>query len=143
MPLRLPRTRRVLTDASWYCWTPTGIARRKSPRSFSRAATACPGRNIRAVLAKMEYEAWFLAAAGSLAGRRGLDETLAPPDNPEAIQDAKGWLSARMPRGRRYRETLDQAAFTATFDMAAARRNSPSFDKLWRDIGSLFQPPQT
>ena len=97
---------------------------------------------FRSVLAKTEYEAWFLAAAGSLAGQRGLDEILEPPDNPEAIRGAKGWLNARMPRGRGYRETIDQTAFTATFDMAAARQSSPSFDKLWRDVESLLQPPQ-
>lgn len=126
----------VLLDADRDC--PAELA----PQLLARAAAASPGRDIRAVLAKTEYEAWFLAAAGSLAGRRGLDETLAPPDNPEAIQDAKGWLSARMPLGRRYRETLDQVALTATFDMAVARRLSPSFDKLWRDVSGLLQPPQ-
>ena len=126
----------VLLDADGDC--PAELA----PQLLARAVAACPGRDIRAVLAKAEYEAWFLAAAGSLAGRRGLDETLTSPDNPEAVRDAKGWLSARMPPGRRYRETLDQAAFTATFDMAAARQHSPSFDKLWRDVSSLLQPPQ-
>ncbi len=126
----------VLLDADRDC--PAELA----PQLVARAAAACPGRDVRAVLAKTEYEAWFLAAAGSLAGRRGLDEALAPPDDPEAIQDAKGWLSARMPLGRRYRETLDQAALTATFDMAEARRRSPSFDKLWRDVRSLLQPMQ-
>ena len=127
----------VLLDADRDC--PAELA----PQLLARAVAASPGRDIRAVLAKAEYEAWFLAAAGSLAGRRGLDQALASPDDPEAIQDAKGWLSARMPLGRRYRETLDQAAFTATFDMAEARRRSPSFDKLWRDVGSLLQPPKT
>ena len=127
----------VLLDADQDC--PAELA----PQLLARAAAACPGGDIRAVLAKTEYEGWFLAAAGSLAGRRGLDDSLAPPDDPETVRDAKGWLSARMPRGRRYSERLDQAAFTATFDMAAARRNSPSFDKLWRDIGSLLQPPPT
>ena len=124
----------VLLDADHDC--PAELA----PQLQARAVAACPGRHIRTVLAKTEYEAWFLAAAGSLAGRRGLDESLASPDSPEAIQDAKGWLSTRMPPGRRYRETLDQAALTATFDMAEARRLSPSFDKLWRDVGNLLQP---
>ena len=126
----------VLLDADRDC--PAELA----PQLLARAVAASPGRDIRAVLAKTEYEAWFLAAAGSLAGRRGLDETLASPDNPEAIRDAKGWLSARMPLGRRYRETLDQTPLTATFDMAEARRLSPSFDKLWRDVRSLLLPPQ-
>ncbi len=90
------------------------------------------------VLAKMEFEAWFLAAAASLAGGHGVVDTIVPPDDPEAIGDAKGWLSGHMPRGQPYRETIHQAAFAATFDMDAARAAS-SFDKLWRDVGSLFR----
>ncbi len=125
----------ILLDADRDC--PAELA----PRLLARAVAACPGRDIRAVVATTEYEAWFLAAARSLAGKNDLDETLEPPDSPEAIRDAKGWLSARMPRGRSYRATLHQAALTKTFDMTAARRLSPSFDKLWRDIGSLLRPP--
>ncbi len=124
----------VLLDADRDC--PAKLA----PQLLARVAAAGPGRDLRAVLAKAEYETWFLAAAGSLAGQRGLDKALASLNDPEAIRDAKGWLGARMPRGRRYRETLDQTALTAVFDMAEARRNSPSFAKLWRDVGRLLRP---
>ncbi len=65
------------------------------------------------------------------------DEAVDPPDDPEAVRDAKGWLSARMPPGRRYRETLHQASFSNMFDLDLARA-APSFDKLWRDVGSLI-----
>lgn len=88
------------------------------------------------VIAKAEYEAWFVAAAASLAGRRGLVETLTPPQSPEHIRDAKGWLSAHMPR-KSYREVLDQPALSAVFDMKAALV-APSFGKLWRDVSSLL-----
>lgn len=84
------------------------------------------------VLAKREFEAWFLAAADSLAGKRGLPETLVPPADPEAIRGAKEWLDARMTE--KYRETRDQPAFAATFDLQRARANAPSFDKLWREV---------
>ena len=96
--------------------------------------------SIRVVLAKAEYESWFLAAAASLAGHRGIDEAASPPPDSEAIRDAKGWLSARMPPGRRYRETLHQAALTARFDLDSARA-APSFDKMWRDLASLIGGP--
>lgn len=102
-----------------------------------RAAATRPDHAIRVVLAKVEYEAWFLAAASSIAGRRGVDETALPPPEPESIRDAKGWLSARMPVGHRYRETLDQAAFSAILDLDIAR-TAPSFDKLWRDVATLL-----
>ena len=42
-----------------------------------------------------------------------------------------------MPRGRRYRETLDQAALTAKLNLTVARA-VPSFDKLWRDVCALL-----
>ena len=111
---------------------------RLAPRLLERAAAARPDRNVRIVLARVEFEAWFLAAAKSLAGKHGIDEAIAPPDDPEAIRDAKGWLSAGTPRGRPYRETIHQARFAATFDMDAARSAAPSFDKPWRDVSSLL-----
>ncbi len=72
---------------------------------------------IAVVLAKREFEAWFLASAKSLRGRRGLKNDLNSPDNPEAIRGAKEWLRQRMQSGRTYRETRDQPAFTALFDL--------------------------
>lgn len=121
----------VLLDADRDC--PARLA----PRLLARALAARTDRTIRVVLAKLEYEAWFLAAAASLAGQAGLHEDIAPPDDPEAVRDAKGWLSARMPPGRPYRETLHQARFSAAIDLDLAR-TAPSFDKLWRDLGSLI-----
>ena len=105
-----------------------------------RARQSRSDRPIRVVLAKVEYESWFLASAASLAGQRGIDEAASPPVDSEAIRDAKGWLSACMPPGRRYRETLHQAALTARFDLDSAR-TAPSFDKMWRDLASLLGGP--
>ena len=124
----------LLLDANGDC--PADLA----TRLLERAIAARSDRKIRVVLAKMEYEAWFLAAAASLAGRSGIDEAIAPPNHPEAIRDTKGWLSARMPRGQPYRETLHQASFSAAFDLDLAR-TAPSFDKLWRDVRELVRPP--
>ena len=121
----------VLLDADDDC--PAELA----SRLLRRARQSRPDRPIRVVLAKAEYESWFLAAAASLAGHRGIDEAASPPADSEAIRNAKGWLSACMPLGRRYRETLHQAALTARFDVDAARA-APSFDKMWRDLASLL-----
>jgi hypothetical protein len=121
----------VLLDADDDC--PKELA----TRILERAAAQRADRMIRVVIAKREYEAWFLAAAESLAGKRGIDEAVAAPGEPESIRDAKGWLSARMQDGRSYRETLDQPALTAVFDLAAARK-APSFDKMWRDVSRLL-----
>lgn len=106
------------------------------PRLLGHAQRARPDRRIRVVAAKREFEAWFLAAAESLRGKRGLPVDLVAPENPEAIRDAKGWLTHQL-AGRSYRETIDQPAFTAMFDIDAARR-ARSFDKLYRDVASLL-----
>ena len=91
------------------------------------------------VLAECEFETWFLAAAESLAGQRGLPHDLCAPPAPETIRGAKEWLSCRMPAGRRYRETIDQPELAAIFDLEMARRNSPSFDKFWRAVEGLLR----
>jgi hypothetical protein len=105
------------------------------PALLRRAIAARPDRNVGVVLAVREYEAWFLAAAASLRGRRGLPADLASPPDPEAMRDAKGWLSQRMPRG--YSPTTDQPALTAVFDLELAR-SSPSFGKLVREVLRLL-----
>jgi hypothetical protein len=89
------------------------------------------------VLAKREFEAWFLAAAASLAGSRGLASSLLPPDDPEAVRGAKEWLSRQMDPGRRYVETMDQPALTSLFDLEQARL-ADSFDKCDREIRGLL-----
>ncbi len=92
---------------------------------------------ISVVLAKCEFEAWFLAAAESLRGQRGLKNDLQSPSNPEGIRDAKGWLSRQMEDNRTYDERNDQPAFAARFDFEQAR-NADSFDKCYRDIVRLL-----
>jgi hypothetical protein len=92
---------------------------------------------ISVVLAKREFETWFLAAAESLQNKRSLPGTLASPDDPERIRGAKEWLSKQMPKGFRYSETTDQAALTAAFDMQIARRLD-SFDKCYREIFKML-----
>jgi len=87
-----------------------------------------------------EYEAWFLAAAASLRGRRGLPDDLEVPASPEILRDAQGWLGARMPRG--YSPTTDQPGLTGLFDLALAR-NLPSFDKLVRELTRLLADGDT
>jgi hypothetical protein len=48
---------------------------------------------------------------------------LAPPPEPEAVRNAKGWLSERMP-GERYREVSGQPALTAGFDLEDEKKPS-------------------
>lgn len=117
----------ILVDADDDC--PKDLA----AELLKEAAKARSDRQISVVVAKSEYESWFLAATGSIAGKRGIEESVVPPRDPESNRDAKGWISRRMPSGRSYRPTLDQAALTAVFDLAAAW-TAPSFDKLRRVV---------
>lgn len=86
-------------------------------------------------LAAREYESWFLAAADSLRGYKGLSETMIAPENFEQIRGAKEWLSQRM--SLNYSPIHHQAAFTMKFDLSMARK-SASFDRL---IKKLFPEP--
>jgi hypothetical protein len=86
-------------------------------------------------------EALRIAAieSGSDAGLRGIDDDALPPDDPESIRDAKGWLTQRMAPGRSYREVRDQPALTARMDLQRARVSAPSFDKMWRAVEELLR----
>jgi len=90
------------------------------------------------VLAKREFEAWFLAAAESLRGKRSLPDNLERPENPESIRNAKGWIKERRADGA-YSETLDQPAYAALFNIVESRTHSPSFDKFCRDFERLVK----
>jgi hypothetical protein len=105
------------------------------PALLAQARRTRGDRDTAAVLAVREYEAWFLAGARSLAGKRGLPADLQPPPDPEQGRSPKAWVGAQMPSG--YSETLDQPALTAELDLAAAR-SAPSFDKLVRDVARLL-----
>jgi hypothetical protein len=123
----------ILLDCDWNA----ACAKRDAPELLHRARAVRPDIPISVVLACQEFETWFIAAARSLRGKRGLPEDLETPELPEGIRGAKEWLRNRMPRHRPYAETVDQPALTAAFDLQEARR-APSFDKCYRSIEWLL-----
>jgi hypothetical protein len=123
----------IIVDCDWE----NGCPAEDGPVLLKRALATRGDLPIAVILAKREFEAWFLAAAESLRDKFGLPGNLESPGNPEGIRGAKEWLSDRMPSGRSYAETTDQPAFTAVFDMNAARR-ADSFDKCYREIKSML-----
>lgn len=123
----------VLVDADADCAATLG------PALQARAEAARPDSPVAVVLAVQEYECWFLAAASSIGGQRSLPTHVAPPDDPEGVRDAKGWIKQRRTDGRAYGPTVDQPALTAVFDMGLARAGAPSFDKLWREVARLLE----
>jgi hypothetical protein len=119
----------VVLDCDW----DNGCPAMDGPALLKRAMGARADLRIAVILAKREFEAWFLAAAESLRGKHGLPNDLQSPARPEDIRGAKEWLSDKMPYGRSYAETTDQPAFTDLFDMSMARR-ADSFNKCYREI---------
>lgn len=102
----------------------------KSAEILQRAQAIASHRDIAVVLANREYEAWFIAAAGSLHGFRGFSCTLDDEQvDAEIYRNAKGWMRERMSGGA-YGETTDQPAFSSKFDLATAYERSRSFRKL-------------
>ena len=91
----------ILLDAEDACPSELG------PELLAPATAARPDRDIRVVLARFENEAWFLAAADSIVGHHGMGPLAARPSGPESVRNAKGRLTAGLPSGRSYRETLD------------------------------------
>jgi hypothetical protein len=123
----------ILLDCDWLGVCP----RNDAPVWLNRARLARPDMEMSLVFANKEYESWFIAAAESLRGRRGLAADLTSDPDPERIRGAKEWLSDRMPRDRPYNPTIDQPALTSVFDMQTARR-ADSFDKCYREIVRLL-----
>jgi hypothetical protein len=122
----------VLLDADDDCPAESG------PLLLVRATAARPDKKVSVVLANREFEAWFLAAAPSLAGQFGFPADFARPRTPETPRDCKGLLTKARPKGQPYKETVDQAPLTSVFDLKMAREHSDSFDKFYREVSRLL-----
>jgi hypothetical protein len=120
----------VLLDADDDCPAELG------PSLLARVQAARIDRPSAVVLANKEFESWFLAAAESLRGHKGLPADLERPENPEAVRGAKEWLNQRIRSGA-YSPTVDQPSFSARFDLEAAKR-APSFEKCYREVTRLL-----
>lgn len=110
------------------------------PEVLRRANAILPGHSVSVVFANREFEAWFIGAAASLNGHRGLSILPGDLDNdPEEPRDAKGWLGRRMSDGR-YGETIDQPAFVALMDMQQTFDRCRSFRKLCNELEKNLAP---
>lgn len=104
---------------------------------LEKAKLVLPNRKVSVVLANREYEAWFIASATSLDGKRGFVMPDKVPDA-ESIRGAKQWLSKQIPRGA-YHEVVDQPAYSQLIDLDLAHKNSRSFRKLCNDWVSFTE----
>ncbi len=105
---------------------------RLAPQLLQIARSVRPQVDMACVLANVEYETWFVAAAESLAEHLRLAPG-EPPPAPESTRSGKAWIERRF-RGIKYSETVDQPSMTAAMDLHLCRSRSPSFDKLCREL---------
>ncbi len=105
-----------------------GIAKSAVPPDVS---TAC-------VVAKRMFENWIVAGASSLGGVNGLPNPLPTCDDSEAF-DGAAWLNEQLrtvKRARKYKKTTDAEVFIRSMNVRDCRTNSPSFDKLCRELAA-------
>lgn len=91
---------------------------------------------VSCVLANVEYETWFVAAADSLGKYLKIGPDEKTPERPEDAKARKAWIQKRF-QGTKYSETVDQPAMTRCMNLSTCRRRSPSFDKLCRDLAGV------
>ena len=95
--------------------------------------------DLAVVLANVEYETWFVAAAPSLTDYLLLKQHDVPTEeaelSPESRRSGKKWIEDRF-KVQKYSETVDQVKLTARMDLRMCRNGSPSFDKLCRELES-------
>lgn len=91
------------------------------------------------VIAKCEYEAWFLACLSSMRDQCGVASDAEDHPSPEVPRDAKKVLTTSMPGSRAYGETTDQLALTRRIDLAKAHARCRSFRKLTAEFGELLE----
>lgn len=123
----------VLFDADDDCPKKLAPRLRKWVRDEARS-TPCT-----VVIAKSEYEAWFLATIESLRGKRGIRLDATSHDNPESPRGVKEQLERRLEPGCTYSETIDQVALTAQFDLREAYVRCRSFQSMIKAFGRLVE----
>lgn len=123
----------ILVDADGECPAHLG------PQLANRAAVTAAGRaTTAAVVAKEEYEAWFLTGGAGISDNASIRDEAEFPPHPESIRNAKAHFKSLMKSGHHYSETLDQPSFSNAIDLLLARERSPSFDKFCREVERLL-----
>lgn len=121
----------ILLDAEEDC--PKALA----PRLLKVARQALPPEvSASCVLARRMLENWIVAGASTLAGVNGLPNALPARDQFEDCSGA-AWLEAQLRsqnKARKYRKTADAELFVRSMALPECRDNSPSFDKLCREL---------
>lgn len=118
----------ILIDSNHDCPAQEG------PRLERLGVSVRSDMDVACVIAKMEYETWFVAAADSLSEFLHIDPPGEIPDDPEGARCGKRWIQQRFKMGK-YSETVDQPRMTARMNLLTCRDRSPSFAALCRKVG--------
>ncbi|MGI4788377.1 MAG: DUF4276 family protein [Janthinobacterium lividum] len=87
------------------------------------------------VIAKCEYETWFLASLETVVdapmeSKLDLPIGLTYPGEVEGFAGVKGWITRQLPVGRSYKETMHQTSMTKLINLERVRQRSRSFRRL-------------
>jgi len=96
-----------------------------------------PTKPVAVVVARWEYEAWFLTSLETVGRVVGVPKGTTFEGDVETERSAKGWIERRLPPGRKYSETLDQVRMTAYLDLESATQRSRSFKRLKHALEQL------
>lgn len=100
-----------------------------------RVSAINPSVPVAIVVACHEYEAWIVASIESM-GIPGAD---AYQGDVEGLRSPKGWINARLPQGKQYKETIDQVKMTAKMDLALVETQSRSFRRLQNALEQILR----
>jgi hypothetical protein len=120
----------VLLDAERDC--PMELA----PRLLESARKARCDADLACVIATRMFENWIVAGASTLAGVNDLPDPLPARDQFEQ-RSGVAWLEKQLRsknQARTYKKKIDGAIFVQAMDLTECRANSPSFDKLCREL---------
>jgi len=121
----------ILLDAEGDC--PATLA----PQLFKLAREiAPPGVAISCVMPKRMLENWIVAGASTLGGINNLPNPL-PVRGLFELRSGAAWLDEQLRsvnKTRKYKKVIDARDFINSMDLNECRTNSPSFDKLCREM---------
>ena len=105
-----------------------------------RAENLAEGARVEFVFMVQEFETLFLSDHETTrAVFADIKNTLAFPKDPEAIRDAKGWLSEARPKGSAYKATQHQTKLTSRLDLARLRMRSGSYVRFEAAVRALIE----
>jgi hypothetical protein len=100
--------------------------------AWAKEIRSDPTTEIACVMPNPMFETWFVTAAASLRGKKGIPVYVPKPDDPERDGLGKAWVKNHLPL--KYKETVDQPRFVGHISLTECRDSSRSFRKLVKEL---------